>query len=520
MINKVFVARESLFQRALEVIPGFFIWILILSPFWAGRFFPQVMAEFLIIVAVYWLYRAMFTTLGTSIGIYRARKDMRENWLQKCLNLSEYSLPDPEELPVGQLLPKHLLVYAQLTPQFEVLRTTFEGIKSQNYPLELIHIAVSFEERAIVKMEEGIAAKVEGQLREAFPELSERLMFFVHPDGLEGEVIGAAANRAWGAKNAVKVLEEQGEIVSDFLVTAPDEDIVFHKEYLAACSYTYLTSAKRKQKFYQTALYTFNNNYWQVPVLIRVLVSSLTIPVLSSSTLEKHQRETFSCYSLNLEVLRKVDYWDTSYGIDDTPFYWRPYFYFNGDWECEVFFIPLSADAVYNPDYVKNHQEQYKQYVRWGWGIVAFPIGLKGLLKHKGIPFAKRVGKILHMFEFFIFWKVIAYLLTFAIPIILLLNPDLNELVIWYTIPNTLSKIMGISVIFLIPNTIYKAYLAPPKPETWSYFRYYATLVFEAPLTIITIFIYSTLPFVEASTRMMVGQKEAKSVTWSTKVRE
>jgi hypothetical protein len=41
----------------------------------------------------------------------------------------------------------------------------------------------------------------------------------------------------------------------------------------------------------------------------------------------------------------------------------------------------------------------------------------------------------------------------------------------------------------------------------------------EAPLNIITIFLYSTLPFVEASTRMMVGQKEAKAVTWSTKVR-
>ena len=32
----------------------------------------------------------------------------------------------------------------------------------------------------------------------------------MHPDGIEGEAIGAAANRAWGAKNAVEQLVRNG----------------------------------------------------------------------------------------------------------------------------------------------------------------------------------------------------------------------------------------------------------------------------------------------------------------------
>jgi len=516
--NKSFFG-ESLLERVLEIIPGFFIWILILSPLWAGKLFPEIMAELLIVLAVYWLYRAIVTTIGTSIGYYRVKRDEKLDWLAKCNDLAKTELPNPEDLPVGQFLPKHLLVYAQRVPNFAVLKTTFEGIRGQNYPLDLIYISVSFEERSIIKMQPGETELVVSQLKEAFPELADRLMFFRHPANIEGEAIGAAANRTWGAKSTVAELKLQGEIINDFLITAPDEDIIFHPQYLAACTYKYLTVQNRKQRFYQTALYTFNNNYWEVPLLVRVLMASLTLPVLSSSVTELHKRETWSCFTLSLDVMVAVNYWDTSYGIDDTTFYWRPYFYFNGDWFCETFFVRLNADAVYDTSYIQNHREQYKQYLRWGWGVVSFPIGMKGLLKSRRIPLFTRLLKMYQLFETFIFWKVLAYLLSFSIPIILLLNPIFNELVIWYTIPNTLSAIMGISVIFLIPNTIYKVLIAPPKPASMSWWKYVLVLIVEAPMNIISLFLFSTFPFVEASTRFMIGQKESKSVSWSTKVR-
>lgn len=518
MIAKTIEKHESLAQRTFEIVPGLMIWLLIISPFIVGRALPYVMADFLTALSIYWFYRASLNTLGTFVGYEKVRRSLKKDWLQESLKLQEFTLPNPETLPQKQFLPKHLLIYPQVMPKYEVLKTTLDAIVNQNYPLELIYIAISSEERAIRKDPE-LYYQLEQKIKQEYRILGDRLMMFVHPDGIPGEVIGAGPNRRWGGKSAVTELEKRGENIADFLVTSPDEDIVFHKQFLAAASYQYLTSEKRERKFYQTALYTFNNNYWDVPILIRVLASSLTIPVLASSALEKHKRETFSCYTLSLDVLKKVDFWDPAYGIDDTTFYWRPYFYFKGDWECEVFYVPLSADAIYDTNYVKNHREQYKQYLRWGWGVIAFPMGMKGLLTEPGLPFFARIQKIWHLFEVFIFFKVLAYLLTFSIPIILLLNPQLQESVIWYSLPNTISAIMGLAVVFLIPTTIYKALIAPKKPASWSWVRYLGTLLVEAPLNIITLMTFSFLPFVEASTRLMFGQKSSK-VSWSTKVRK
>lgn len=518
MIAKTIEKYDNTFQRLFEVVPGFLIWLIIVSPFILGKALPFVMADLLTILSIYWFYRASLNTIGTIIGYERVRRASKVNWLQATLDLKGTPLPDPETLPKNQFLPKHLLVYPQVVPKYEVLKSTLDALVSQNYPLELIYVAISSEGRAVSK-DPALYTQLEAKIKQEYSMLGDRLMMFVHPDGLPGEVVGAGPNRRWGAKSAVELLESRGENINDFLVTSPDEDVVFHKQFLAAATYQYLLSEKRERKFYQTALYTFNNNYWDVPILIRVLASSLTIPVLASSVVEKHKRETFSCYTLSLDVLRKVDYWDPAYGIDDTTFYWRPFFYFKGDWECEVFYVPLSADAIYDPNYVRNHREQYKQYLRWGWGVITFPIGMKGLLKATDLPFFQRISKIWHLFEVFIFWKVLAYLLTFSIPIILLLNPQLQELVIWYTLPNTISAIMGLAVIFLIPTTIYKALIAPSKPASWPWWRYYGTLLVEAPLNIVTLMTYSFLPFVEASTRMMFGQKSAR-VSWSNKVRK
>ena len=93
-------------------------------------------------------------------------------------------------------------------------------------------------------------------------------------------------------------------------------------------------------------------------------------------------------------------------------------------------------------------------------------------------------------------------------------------MVIWYTLPSTLSNIMGLTVIFLVPATIYKALLAPPKPEHWSMLHYFLMMLVEAPMNLVTLLTFSFLPFVEASTRMMIGQKSAKSVSWADKVRK
>ncbi len=519
-MNEAFVQKyDAYIQRIFEIIPGLSIWILLLSPLFggiAGYSIAQLFINALIVLSVYWFYRAIMITVGVVIGYFKYKADIKKDWIHECLSLNRENLPEPESLPKEGLLPKQLIVIANYGEDYPIIQRTMNALMQQNYPKELLYVAISIEERKAKRDPEY--AKRGEYLRRDFGEFfGDRLMFFVHPDGIPGEVIGAAANRTWGAKNTVAEIEKRGMDINEFMITAPDGDIVFHKEYFAAMTYRWLVSEERNKKFYQTALYTFNNNYWDVPALVRILSISLTLPVLASSIFEKRKRETFSCYSLNLGVMKAVNYWDTSLGIDDTTFYWRPYFYFHGHWTCEVFFIPLSADAIYEKSYIKNHYAQYKQYVRWGWGVISVPIAVKVLLSDSKISLFEKISKMYHLFEVFVLWKVTAFLLAFGIPIILFLNTELNKLVIAYTVPQTISTILSFATIFLIPSTIFKILLIPPKPKNMSVFKFIIILILEAPLNILSMFTFSFIPFIESSTRMMIGQKHAKVITWSEK---
>lgn len=510
------IVSDKFVQRILEIIPGLLIWIFLLSPVWLGLSFPYFIINIFVVLSVYWVYRAFMLSIGTVLGYLKVRNALKKDWLQECLSLNKSELPNSQTLPKDGLLPKQLIVIANYGEDYDVVKRSINALINQNYPIELIYLAVSIEERK-AKKDTDYAKRGEYLQRDFGHIFKDRLFFFVHPSNIPGEAIGAAANRSWGTNQSVNRLEEMGLDISEFLITAPDGDLVFSKNYLAAMTYQWLINEKRNQRFYQTALYTFNNNYWDVPILVRNLMIGLTLPVLSSSVLEKNKRETWSCFSLNLKVMKDVNYWDTSLGIDDTTFFWRPYFFFNGDWKCEVFFVSLSADAVYNTNYFRNHIDQYKQYVRWGWGVITFPLAVKELLYNNKINIVERLTKMYHLFEVFVFWKVLAFLIAFGIPIVFLLNRELNREVISVTVPQTVSTLLTLATILLIPNTIIKLFIIPPKPKKMNRLKYIIILIVEIPLNILSLFTFGFLPFIESTTRMMFGQEHTKKVTWSEK---
>lgn len=509
---------NRIIQRIFEILPGLLIWVIIFLPVWGGLSFPYFLINLFVVLSVYWVYRSLILTSGILIGYYMHRRALRVNWLQACENLKREELPQPELLPKDSILPNHLIVIPHYGEDYAVIKRSINALINQNYPLEKIYIAVSIEERKARKDAE-YAQRGEWLKRDFGAILGDRLLFFVHPEDIPGEAPGAASNRTWGTKCAVEELEKRGENLSEFLVTAPDGDLLFHKEYLAACSYKWITSEKRNNKFYQTALYTFNNNYWEVPILVRILMINITLPVLSSSVFQKHLRETWSCFTLNLQLMKDVNYWDTSIsvGADDTTFYWRPYFHLNGDWTCEVFYIGLSADAIHSPDYIKNHVDQYKQYLRWGWGVITIPLALPELFKNRTIPVFERMSKIYHLFQVFVMWKVLAFLITFGVPILIAVNAELKTQVISVTIPQTISTLLTFALILLLPNTFVKLKLIPPTRKKISKLKFVFIMIAEIPLTIISLLTIGFFPFIEATTRMMIQGGRNRKVTWAEK---
>lgn len=508
--------NNKILRRFFEIIPGFLIWVLLLSPVWGGLSIPYLFINLIVALSVYWVYRSLLLTLGITIGFFEYFRSKNINWSNEILLIKRENLENLAELP-NNLYPKHLIVIPNYGEDYAVLKRSITAITRQNYPKELIYLAVSIEERK-AKKDPDYAKRGELIKRDFGEFFGERLFFFVHPENLPNEEIGAASNRKWGTKNSVIELEKRGENLAHFLITAPDGDIVLSPNYLADVSYKWITSEKRNKKFYQTALYTFNNNYWEVPMLVRILMINITMPVLASSIFEKNKRETWSCFTLNLKLMKDVDYWDTTIpvGADDTTFFWRPYFFLNGDWKCEVFFSPLSADAVFHNNYFRNHVEQYKQYLRWGWGVISFPLAFKKLLSSKTIPFVEKFTKIYRLFEVFVFWKVIAFLIAFGTPIIFFVNGNLNFDVVSVAAPKTISTLLTFAIVLLVPNTLIKLAIIPKRPLKMSKLKYWASNLLEIPFNVVSLFTLGFIPFIDASTRMMFGSAKRK-VKWSEK---
>ncbi len=482
------------------------MWLVLTSPLWMSFNLAKLLANLVIILAAYWLYRAILFTFGIVIGFKRYSDAIKVNWLQKCNDLDFKNLPDKETLPQNSKLPKHLVVFPVGGAKYETLEKSIEALASQNYPTDHIYISLSFEERLILQ-DQKYFNDMQDKLRSRFKIFGDRLMIFTHPKDIPGEAIGAAANRTWGTRQAVIELEKKGENVYDYLITSPDEDIRLHKEFLSCISYNYLTIYPRQQKFYQTAVYLFANNYWTVPLLIRSWSMSLSMPVLSSSVTHEPDRETWSCYTLNLGVMKAVNYWDTSIGIDDTTFYWRPFDYFNGEFDCKNFFIPLYADAVYHPNKLQNYKAQYKQLVRWGWGVVAFPIAMHVLLSNKKIKWTKKLRKFLVMTEIIVLYKVAAIIFTFTMPLIVILNPEFRYYINFIEFPRTLEKIMQILTLLMIPAMFFKYKLMPPSPKGMSKAELWLTFLLEIPFHFIILYTYAFFPFIVGPTRMMFGKK-------------
>ncbi len=501
-MERLVVRYDKHIQRLLEMIPGFITWAVLTSPIWLGRKYPSILIFFLTFLAVYWVYRAFIHTVGAIIGYRRYQKELLVNWRGECEKLDFSQLPDHEDLPPNFLGLKQLILIPAVSEGLAVLENTFQGIAEADYPKENLYVAVTIEERGAGEVVPHI-----DQLREKYGDKVGTVWTFVHPKGIPGEAIGAAAaNRSWGGKHAVEKLTELGVNLKDVFFTTFDADCRVHPQFLARTTYQYLTAKNRREKFYQTAVYLFDNNIWQVPPLMRIQATGLTLAVLSSWVVDADRKDTWSCYSVPLSTVLEAGYWPVDLGVDDTTFFWKAYLAKGGKFSGEGFYIPIYSDAVQGETYFKSHVSQYKQLFRWGWGVLVFPIAIKGFLVKKEIPLGTKIVKTLYMLEQYAIWQTIAFMITFGFALFLVTNPDAQQLSISYMLPKTTSIFLTTAFIFLVPVTLIRDKMVIKKPKEWSLSRRLLTWL-EAPLIIVNLLTYSFIPYLDAETRFMMGKK-------------
>ena len=513
-MNDTLQQEDKKLHRFLEISLGTLTWLLLLSPVWLGLLYPHAIVYLLTFLTVYWAYMALKHTFGLIRGYRKFKEESVVDWYEECEKLDFNILPDKPTLPPTLEDIRHILVIPAVNEPERVLRDSIDSIFNQSFPKDQITLVFTIEEKYAKKTTEEIK-NVIGVRSESFHDL----MFFVHPAGIVGEAIGdGGANRAWGASHAVDELKRKGENIRNYIFSNLDSDHVLYKHYLSRLTHLYLTSDKRDSHFYSSAVPLFDNNLYRVPMMMRIEANAVTLGVVSDWALSEGKvRKTFSAFSVSLQTLIDADFFDVSLGADDTIFYWRAFFARDGEFDGKAHYIPYSADAVEGKDYIDSHRSLYKQLLRWGWGVVDFPLSMKGFIHNKNVKSSKKIKWIVRHLKERVFLINIVFLITFGFGIVTLVNPLVKQSSYAYSLPNIMSAILTLTLIFLIPGGLFKSKFSKPPPKDYPIFKRFL-LILEGPLIMLNLLTFSFLPWIHAQTMMLFG-KRFKDLYHTPKIR-
>jgi hypothetical protein len=512
---KSFVERhDNVIHRLLEMTLGVLTWSLLTSPIWLGILYPQAIVYLLTFFTVYWSYLALKHTYGLYRGYTKYTEEAKVNWMEEFNKLKFEELPDNKTLPESKDALRHFLLIPAVNEPEDVLRDSIDALFNQTFPVNQIVLVYSIEEK-YAQTTSALIRKIVGDREQKL----HKLMIFTHPAGIPGEAVGAAAaNRTWGAKHAVEELINSKENIRNYIFSTIDADHVLNPQYIARLSHLYLTTPKRDNHYFSTAVHLFDNNLWRVPLMMRIEANAVTLGSLSDWNVSKNKlKDTFSSYSASLQTLIDADYWDVSLGVDDTIFYWRAFFVRNGDFSGVPHFIPYSADAVEGKDFIDSHVRLYKQLLRWGWGAIDFPLSMKEFMKNNKIPMDIKIRWFFKHIERRVILINIVFLITFGFGLVTLVNPLVKQSSFAYSLPDIMSVILTITLVFLLPGTYYRMKLVKPVPKDWPFWKKVVSLL-EGPLIMLNLLTYSFFPWIHAQTKMLFGKK-MKDLYHTPKVR-
>lgn len=475
----------------IKLFPLLLFVFFLLLPF--GLFFTSlsIFKLFYYVIFSYLAYKLVVFLLFSLLGILKSNKSKYIDYLKISQAIS------------GKSLPHHLIAIAIYTEKYETIVATLQSILDLDYPANKIHVSLSFEDRAIRENPEY--SKTIDKIIQFTKNKDVEFAVTVHPENLENEVPGAASNKKWAVKSYIKNLDSKQ--IENYILTIPDADTIFSKKYLANVTYKWLKSAKRHRIFIQPAVYKFQNNYTKIRSFTRIISTTLTLSILSSSTYRPKTRYTFSCFSLSLKTIIEADFWLTKIAIDDTPFYWRPYTLFDGDWHCEVVYSQISVNSIYEKSFVQNIRSQYKQFYRWGWGIIAFPIGIKAIYSNIKIGRIKKIRDTAILFENMILAKT-AFVSFSICSILFTYNSDVLT-----------KEIFGANIVaVLVPVSFLLRTLIIPYENLYTFIAKLAEdMIFLLPIGIINLLAFAYLPYLHAAIDYAKKHKHYEKITWSEK---
>lgn len=482
-------------QRALEILPGFFSWSLILFPFWGSIFIPKVVAYYIITFAIYWVYKSFLLAILSVFAHFKIQAAKKFDWITDL----KTSYPKTWDSI------NHIIVIPTYKEPVTTLYRTLEALKQQSYPLKNLHIMVSFEER------EGQDAKDKSkEILSTYKNIFGNLWTTFHPDIL-GEIKGKSSNTCWGAKQAKKFLiDEQKFDINNVTISSEDADALFHSNYFASISHDFLSIPKPYNTIWQGAI-VFYNNIWKVPAPVRVLSSMFSV-IQMHMLMRSDRLINFSSYTTSLRHVVEIGYWDTNVIPEDYRLFFKSYFAKKGDFDARPIFLPVYSDAAESHSAWSTYKNLYQQLTRWAWGVSDDSYIIKQYINAKDIPLVDRTIRVFKTVQDHFLWPVNWFATTVSAFLPPLLNPEFNRTVLGKTLPQVTSTLLTLSLISMVAVFIVDSLNRPQRPNKYNPFSYIMQPLEFALLPVVGFF-FGALPGIDAHTRLMLGKYIEYKVT-------
>jgi cellulose synthase/poly-beta-1,6-N-acetylglucosamine synthase-like glycosyltransferase len=494
MINRFINNHEKGVLRALEILPGFVSWNLILFPYWGIFVIPNAVAYFILLFNIYWFYQSLTIALTATISHLRIQASMNFDWLG-----DDKSFPDLE-------LVRHVVIIPTYKEPLKTLERTFQSLADQELPTKHIVPVLAMEAK---EPEEDRLAKV-ASLKKQFGHLFPDFTVTVHTI-VSGEIVGKASNERFAAIWMKKHYIDEGKKNIDYItVTSCDADHVFHKKHFACLTFKFLDNPDRYRRFWQPAV-LFYNNIWELPAITRVPNTFMSLWNLSQLP-RRDRLINGQNYSLSFKLLHEVDYWDADKIPEDWGIFFKSFYKMGGGIEVEPIYLPLYTDAAQSTTTWKTIKNQYEQLKRWAWGASDDPWIIKNYFTTPNVPFFDKTMRLITVIWAHFLWPVNWFIITIGLTVPTLLNPAFGRTTLGYMVPQISSFVLTIGLSFLIVLLVLDSIYKPKRPKDFPLWRA-IIMPLEFVLMPITGFIFGALPGLDAHTRLMLGKYIEYKVT-------
>ncbi|KND49078.1 MAG: hypothetical protein AB200_01445 [Parcubacteria bacterium C7867-005] len=475
--------------KVFELVPGVLTWGTIILLVVLSWLVPVWAAYLVILFDLYWFLKTIYMSSHNFHNWRRIRTNLSTDWKGLVSHLKHEDI-------------YHLVIFPFFDESIDVVMESVSGLKLAKYDHSKMIVVLACEERA-GEAAKGIADTVADKFRKDFAEI----IVTVHPQDISGEVAGKGSNISYALRMTKERYIDANNIdYSNVVVSAFDIDTVVYGDYFLVLTWYYLTTDDRDQASFQPVP-IYNNNIWQTNPISRITAFSNTFwQMIQQERPEK--LVTFSSHAVSLSALVKVGYWQNNVVSEDSRIFWNLFFVNNGNYRVVPMAYPVSMDANHAGGFWQTMKNIYRQNRRWMWGSENVPYILYGCVKNKNISLWKKIRVSLVQIEGY--WSaatnpLIIFLLGW-LPL-LLGGRFFKETVLSYNLP-TLTRNLMLSAMFGLISLSVMSYSLLPKSSKGKPItkKQKVIAILQWLIFPFTIIIFSSIPAIDAQTRLMFGR--------------